>query len=111
MPDIEALYQEYGQNTEDIIFLGVANPRSEAYPNNQDIEKEKINDFLDENNYTFPVVYDETGKVLNDYFITAFPTTFMIDKDGNIYGYIPGMLTKDIMVNIIKDTIESTNGR
>ncbi|NLZ81985.1 MAG: redoxin domain-containing protein [Clostridiales bacterium] len=110
MPDIEELYQEYGENQEDVIFLGVANPKSEEYPNNQDIEKEDIDIFLEENGYTFPVVYDETGDVFYDYFITAFPTTFMIDTDGNIYGYVPGMLTKDIMINIINDTIDSTNG-
>ena len=33
----------------------------------------------------------------------------MIDKDGNIHGYAPGMLTKDTMKNIIQQTIDSKN--
>lgn len=111
MPDIEDLYYEYGENQGDVIFLGVANPSSAEYPNNQDGTIEEVETFLEENGYTFPVVYDITGDVFYDYFITAFPTTFMIDTDGNIYGYIPGMLTKDIMINIIDDTIGSTSGR
>ena len=32
----------------------------------------------------------------------------MIDKEGNIVGYVPGMMTKDIMVNIIKQTLDTT---
>lgn len=108
MPDIEELYQEYGQNTKDIIILGVANPTSEKYPKNADVSKEEIIKFLEENNLTFPVVFDETGTVLNQYYITAFPTTFMITKEGNIYGYVPGKMTKDIMYNIINQTLEAT---
>lgn len=111
MPDIEELYYQYGENQGDVIFLGVANPSSEEYPNNQDGSIEEVETFLDENGYTFPVVYDITGNVFSDYFVTAFPTTFMIDGEGNIYGYIPGMLTKDIMINIIDETLNSISGR
>ncbi|MBB2184385.1 redoxin domain-containing protein [Lachnospiraceae bacterium MD1] len=107
MPDIEELYKEYGYNQEDIIILGVANPASDEYPNNGDVKKEEIISFLEDNGYTFPVVFDETGDVLRDYYISAFPTTFMIDKNGNIYGYVPGMMTKDMMNNVIQQTIEA----
>ena len=109
MPDIEAMYQEYNQNQEDVIFLGVANPKSEKNPNTREVEKDGVIEFLEENNLTFPVLFDETGEVFNEYAISALPTTFMIDKNGNIYGYAPGMLTKDIMKNIIQQTLESTN--
>lgn len=108
MPDIEALYQEYGQNQGDIIILGVANPASTEYPNNQDVTKDKVIEFLKDNNYNFPVVFDETGDILTNYSISAFPTTFMIDKEGNVFGYAPGMLTKDIMYNVIQQTLDST---
>ena len=40
------------------------------------------------------------------YGITAFPTTFMIDKDGNVFGYVSGTLTRDIMDDIIRQTKE-----
>jgi len=108
MPDIEKIYNEYGKNQEDVIILGVANPSSDAYPNNADVSKEEIIDFLEKNGYTFPVVFDETGQVTADYFIMAYPTTFVIDKEGNIFGYAAAMLTKDIMDNAIKQALEST---
>ena len=108
MPDIEVLYQEYGKNEGDIIILGVANPKSEAYPNNSDGTKDEVIAFLEENDYTFPVLFDETGDILSNYYISAFPTTFLIDEKGNVFGYAAGMLSKDIMINAIKQTIDST---
>lgn len=108
LPDIESLYKKYGLNKEDVIFLGVANPSSDEYPNNSDADQEKIKAFLDENGYTFPVLFDETGEVLRDYYISSFPTTFMINKEGNIAGYVPGMMTMDIMENVIEQTIQQT---
>jgi cytochrome c-type biogenesis protein len=107
MPDIEALYNEYGKNQGDVIFLGVANPYSEENKNTKETDKKGILEFLDENGYTFPVVFDETGEVYTKYNITALPTTFLIDKDGNIQGYAPGMLTKEIMKNAINETLEA----
>jgi cytochrome c-type biogenesis protein len=107
MPDIEALYQESGKNQGDIIVIGVANPASTEYPNNSDVSKEEVIDFLEENNYTFPVVFDETGEILSNYYISAFPTTFFIDTEGNIYGYAPAMMTREMMDNAIQQTIDS----
>lgn len=109
MPDIQKIYAEYGENKEDVIILGVANPSSNDYPNNADKSKEDILAFLDENDYSFPVVFDETGDLLREYFINAFPTTFLIDKDGNIYGYAAAMLTKDMMNNAVEQALAFTN--
>ena len=109
MPDIEKVYAEYGKNQEDVIILGVANPSSEEYPNNADESKDDIKAFLDNNEYTFPVVFDETGDLLSDYFINAFPTTFLIDKEGNISGYAAAMLSKDMMDSVIAQALDSTD--
>lgn len=108
MPDIQKIYAEYGKNEDDVIILGVANPSSEEFPNNADESKEDIIKFLDDNGYTFPVVFDETGSLLRDYYINAFPTTFLIDKDGNIFGYAAAMLSKDMMDSVIQQTLDST---
>ena len=108
MPYIEELYKEYNTNEDEVVFLSIANPKNKDYPNNQDIEKDELITFLDTNGYTFPVLFDETGEILSNYYISAFPTTFMIDKEGNVFGYVPGMMSKDIMVSIIEQTLEST---
>ena len=108
MPDIEKIYKEYELNKEDVIILGVANPSSDEYPKNADESKENIIAFLDENEYTFPVVFDETGDLFRQYYITAFPTTYLIDMNGNIFGYAAAMMSKDMMKNAINQTLEST---
>ncbi len=108
LPDIEDLYQEYNSNQDDVVFIGVTNPKSDTYPNNQDEKKENILSFLEEHKYTFPTVFDETGELFSSYGISAFPTTFIIDKQGNVLGYVPGMMTRDIMENVIKQALQAT---
>jgi len=108
MPDIEEIYQEFNMNQDEIVILGVANPSSEEYPNNADVTKEEIIAFLDEHEYTFPTVFDETGEVLSDYYISAFPTTFLIDKEGNFYGYATGAMTKSQMNSAINQALDAT---
>lgn len=99
MPYIEALYHEYGENKEDVIILGVAMPNL-----GKEQSKEEIVKFLEKNNYTFPVVFDEGYEAIYSYGISAFPTTFMINPEGNVEGYIPGGLTKDMMIYLIENT-------
>lgn len=104
MPYIEELYKEYGKNENEVIILGVANPRSEKNQYAADVPVEDVKEFLKEDNYTFPVVMDFEGKVLSDYYINSFPTTFMINKNGDIEGYAVGAMTKNKMKQIIEQT-------
>ena len=107
MPYIQKVYEDYGSNNGDVIILGVANPKTEAHPNNSDGTQEEIESFLTENGYTYPVAMDLDGSVFAAYGIQAFPTTFMIDKNGNVYGYAPGSLSEDMVRSIIHQTIDS----
>lgn len=106
MPDIQKLYEEFGNNEGDVIILGVANPKTKGNPYSQDGTIEEIAGFLKEGEYTYPTAMDTTGDVFRNYYITSFPTTFMIDKDGNVFGYVTGALTEEIMRDIIKQTID-----
>jgi cytochrome c-type biogenesis protein len=106
MPDIQALYETYGGNEEDLIVLGVANPKTEDHPYNQDETQDKVTEFLSDNGYSYPVVMDTTGDIFSTYGISSFPTTFMIDKEGKVYGYVTGAITADIMESIVKQTME-----
>lgn len=108
LPHIEELYQEYGKNEKDVIILGITNPTSNQYPYSQDQKtKEEIKQFVEENGLTYPTLFDETGEIFAQYGIQAFPTTFMINKEGEIYGYITGALTKENMRGIIQQTLHS----
>ena len=106
MPDIQQLYLDHGENTGDVIILGVAAPKSDDNPFNQEtLDADGIADFLEEGGYTYPVLMDTTGDVLMTYGISAFPTTFMIDSEGNLFGYLQGSMTREIMDSIIDQTV------
>lgn len=105
MPDIQKLYEEYGSNEKDLVVLGIANPRTEEYPHSSDVETEEIIQFLSENAYEYPVLMDASGNVFSEYGISAFPVTFMIDTEGNVFGYVKGTLTKDMMERIVQQTM------
>ena len=87
------------------MVLGVANPKTEEGPYNSDKSIPEITQFLADGGYTYPTVMDVTGDVLAQYGISAFPTTFMIDRDGNVFGYVTGTLTADIMDDIVEQTL------
>ena len=84
MPDIQALYEAYGENEGDLVVLGVANPKTEENPYAQDGTVDEVEAFLTDGGYTFPVVMDTTGAVFAQYAVSAFPTTFMITAEGNV---------------------------
>lgn len=99
MPDIQDLYEARGLNEEDVIVLGV------AFPNMGDEKStEGIIEFLEENEYTFPTVMDEEGALAYYYGISAFPTTFVINPDGRVEGYLQGMMQREMMDQVIDST-------
>lgn len=105
MPDIQKLYEEYGENSEDLIVLGVANPKTDEYPQNADVSQEEIGEFLTSNGYTYPVVMDTTGEIFASYGIASFPTTFMITEEGKVFGYASGTLSEDMIRSIVEQTM------
>jgi len=102
MPDIQKLYEEYGTEGEDaLIVLGVAGPDM-----GNEKSREEIAAFLEENGYTYPVLMDMDWGLFEEYGIYSFPTTFMIDREGNVFGYAPGQLSYDMMKDIVAQTME-----
>lgn len=102
MPDIQKIYEEYQEKGDDsLVILGIAAPNW-----GQEQSQEGITAFLEEMGYTYPVVMDTTGEMFMAYGISSFPTTFMIDKEGNVFGYASGQLSEDMMRSIIRQTVE-----
>ena len=56
--------------------------------------KEAALDYLEEEGLTLPVYFDSTKSGINTYGLSSFPTTFFIDKDGNLVTYGMGALDK-----------------
>ena len=83
----------------------MANPKTDSRPNNSDVSEADVKAFIDERGITYPVLMDTTGEMFSGYRILSFPTTFMIDKDGYVFGYAAGMLTADVMDSIVDQTV------
>lgn len=102
MPDIQKIYEKYEKQGEEseVVILSVAAPNTQ---DEKDIDGIKA--FLEENGYTYPVLMDDGGYTFGAYRISSLPTTFMIDKEGNVFGYVQGGLTQEAMESIIEQTI------
>lgn len=98
MPYIEQLYKDYNKNNDDVVILGVASPNL-----GREGSREHVVNFLKDQGYTFPVVLDEDGTLAYQYGINAFPTTFIIDKEGYVTQYIPGAMDKATMASFIEN--------
>jgi len=79
MPQIEQLWQRY--RDDGLVVLGVNVDRDNLVG---------VQDFVHERNLSFPVVLDPDGVVRNTYEIRAFPTSYLIGRDGKIIGRIIG---------------------
>ena len=84
MPEFNAKQEQLGG---EVIFLMVHE--------GADVEsgKEKVA----EGSYTFPVVFDVDGTAGSLYGITAYPTTFFIDKAGNLQAYYMGAMDASLL--------------
>lgn len=98
MPYIEQLYKDYNKNNDDVVILGVASPNL-----GREGSREHVVNFLKDQGYIFPVVLDEDGALAYQYGINAFPTTFIIDKEGYVTQYIPGAMDKATMASFIEN--------
>ena len=54
--------------------------------------RQVVSHFIEENHYTFPVLLDSRGRVANMYGVRAFPTTFLIDREGKTVGEAIGAI-------------------
>ena len=101
MPEIQQLYDSYSREGEDaLIVLGVAGPEM-----GQEGTVEDITAFLEDNGYTYPVLMDTDWSLFYGYGIRSFPTTFMIDREGNVFGYLTGQMSYEIMEDIVAQTM------
>ena len=75
LPNIEKIYNDYNQNKDDVIILGIANTSRNP--------KKDIINFLKKNNYTFTSLMAK-NKLFIKYYITTYPNTYIINSNGNI---------------------------
>jgi thiol-disulfide isomerase/thioredoxin len=92
MPEMEAYYQKIKDS--DVVMLVV----------NLGENKSTVENFIKDNKYNFPVLLDTDNKAAVDYRIASIPTSFFIDKDGNIIFRHIGPMTVEDMEAYIENT-------
>ncbi|MCS6830928.1 MAG: redoxin family protein [Armatimonadota bacterium] len=84
LPHTQALSQHEKAQSGDLVVLAV-NAREEL---------DKVKKFMQDNSYTFRVLMDKEGAVLNAYKVQGIPTFVLIDREGKIawvqVGFAPG---------------------
>lgn len=93
MPDLQKLDKE----NDDLVVLAVDVMEDE----------EKVKNYIKKGGYDFEVVLDEEGDVAKNYLISAFPTSYFVDKDGTLIGSVPGMMEYSQMNQILKSIREN----
>lgn len=95
MPDFNTLNKEL-EESGDAVILAI---------NVQDSRK-VVQDFLAENNLDLKVLMDEDGAIASTYGVSGYPTTFFINPDSSVYGYISGktdLETLHIVIDMIRN--------
>ena len=78
MPSMQSLYERYGDDG--LVMLAVNLLESEP----------EASDFVEHFGYTFPVLLDLDGRAGTTYAVRAIPTTYIINRRGQIIGMRPG---------------------
>lgn len=64
---------------------------------------ETVKEFMKKQEIALSVVVDESGEIAQKYFISGFPTSVFIDKDGILKGGVVGYRAMDDMIKVIED--------
>lgn len=91
LPHIQNLYEKYGKNMKDIVFIGM-----------NDENHEEVKNFLEKNHINFPTII---GKQ-NVFPVNAYPTMIILNKEGNLLDHAVGMIPEQMLDNYIKLKLE-----
>lgn len=103
MPHLQKAYESFLKQG-DVVLLGINLTVSRP---NEKTEAEKM---IKENQYTFPVLLDETGAAAEAYEVVSIPKTVILYPDGIVAGVINGYMEEGQLENIIKQVKEGTVG-
>jgi peroxiredoxin len=91
MPDLNELDKELAE-AGDALVLAV----------NVDEPYDTVNDYITKSNIGIKVLLDEGAHVSSDIFgVNGYPTTFIVNKDGSLYTYIPGKTDLETMHTVM----------
>lgn len=92
MPDFQEVYEEYKDKVE-FLFINSTDGSRET--------REKAETYLQEQGYTIPAFYDEDLDAVYTYSVNSLPTTMLLDKQGRVAAYAPGLVGKEALANAL----------
>lgn len=99
MPHMETYYQQY-KDEENIEILAVNMTTLERG------SQEKVGEFVNKHNLTFPILMDEAGDVMNLYKVMVYPTTYIVNSEGIITDKVMIPLDVDFIKWLIENSRE-----
>lgn len=101
MPYFQQVYDDLiDSGNDDVFILGVASPNFYREKDLPDIVK-----FLRANDYSYPCLMDFDGIVSGDYYVSAYPMTYLINREGKTQNVIIGAITKQRLEKLIKEAL------
>lgn len=88
--------QEIQDSREDVKVLLVSHPNV-----GQEGDIAYVKQYMEEAGYSMDILFDEGNQALSLYGISGFPTTFVFKPDGNLYGYAPGYIPKENIIEAL----------
>lgn len=104
MPEFHEVYEEIGNKVQFVMVDCVG-----VYVGGSMETQEKGQAYIEEQKFTFPVYFDRDMDAVNTYGITSFPTTYFLDKDGNLVTYALGAIDRDTLELGISMITEDTD--
>ena len=92
MPDFQEVYEEYKDKVE-FLFINSTDGSRET--------REKAETYLQEQGYTIPAFYDEDLDAVYTYSVNSLPTTMLLDKQGRVAAYAPGLVEKEALASAL----------
>lgn len=90
MPDFNELNKELEKDNE-VVIIAINSQES----------PDTVKDYLSSNDINLKVLLDQDGSVTRTYGVSGLPNTFIINKDGSLYTYIPGATDKETLLGIL----------
>jgi peroxiredoxin len=95
IPDLISIQKEYKKK---MVVIGISLDAENTIKD--------VPGFIKENGINYPIVYGD-DKVVADYGgIRSIPTSFVIDKEGNVADWHVGLVEKDVFVKKIKELLK-----
>lgn len=97
MPDFEELYQELKDQVQFIMVDGIGCMGE---------TEESGRAYVEEQGFTFPVYYDKEMDAVITYGIQAFPTTYILNSNGELVTGGSGMISKATLQELLNEVME-----